>query len=157
MSQKEQIRIREFSPSDLQKVFGLIWKTINTCYPAVYSPEAITYWEDIHTEEKILSDAKSGSILVLESQGSIVATGTLLGYRIGRVYVQPEKQGSGFGKLIMQELENKAKQKGLKEVKLYSSLVSKKFYDCLGYKTIRETFLEIKGKRLDYYDMKKTL
>ena len=157
MPQKDQIRIREFRPSDLQKVLELIWNTINTCYPAVYSPEAISYWEDIHTGEKILSDAKSGCVLVLENGGSIIATGTLLGYRISRVYVQPDRQGGGFGKLIMQELENKAKQKGLKEVKLYSSVVSKKFYDCLGYETIRETFLEIKGKRLDYYDMKKTL
>ncbi len=157
MPQKDQIKIREFRPPDLQKVLGLIWKTINTCYPAVYSPEAITYWEDIHTEEKISEDAEKGCILVLEINRCIVATGTLLGHRISRVYVQPDRQGRGFGKLIMQELENKARQKGLKEVKLYASLVSKKFYDAIDYETIREAFLEIKGKRLDYYDMKKKL
>jgi len=157
MAGQDDILVREFEACDVKKTLELIWETINTCYPAVYSPEAITYWEDIHTEEKILSDAKTGTIIVLESRDSIVATGTLLGHRISRVYVQPDKQGQGFGKIIMRDLEEKAKQKGLAEVKLYASLVSKKFYDAIGYETIRKTFLEIKGRRLDYFDMKKRL
>ena len=157
MPDQDEIRIREFQISDLQEVFDLIWDTVNTCYPAVYSPEAITYWEDIHTKEKIQNDAKTGCVLVLRKNDVIIATGTLVNDRIGRVYVEPKEQGKGFGKLIMQKLQEKAKENGLRKVILHASLVSKKFYDSLGYETIRATFLEVKGKKLDYFDMEKAV
>ena len=157
MSDQDEICVREFQISDLQKVFDLIWETVNTCYPAVYSPEAITYWDDLHTKKKILKDSRENYVIVLEKDGRIVGTGTLVKDLIGRVYVKPREQGKGFGKLIMQKLEDKAKESGVKIVILYASLVSKKFYDAVGYETIREAFVEVKGKRLDYFDMEKTI
>jgi len=39
-----------------------------------------------------------------------------------------------------------------------SELPSKKFYDCLDYITLEETFLEVENnKRLDFYKMEKVL
>ena len=75
-----------------------------------------------------------------------------------RVFVEPAFQKRGFGKLIMQKLEEKAISQGIKIVKLDASLPSKKFYDSLGYVTLEKTFLEVEnGKKLDYYKMEKSL
>lgn len=75
-----------------------------------------------------------------------------------RVFVEPAFQKRGFGKLIMQKLEEKALSEGISVVKLDASLPSKKFYDSLGYVTLEETFLEVENnKRLDYYKMEKSL
>ena len=77
---------------------------------------------------------------------------------ITRVFVNPEFQGQGLGKLLMEKLEIKALSAGIRIVKLDSSLPAKNFYDSLGYKTIKKTFVKVKNsKKLDYYKMKKSL
>jgi ribosomal protein S18 acetylase RimI-like enzyme len=58
----------------------------------------------------------------------------------------------------MSKLEKKAGSNGFDTVVLDSSLVSKRFYDDLGYEKVREAFIELpNGKRLDYYEMKRSL
>ena len=75
-----------------------------------------------------------------------------------RVFVVPEFQKLGFGKLIMHNLEEKALSTAITAVTLDASLPSKRFYDSLGYVTLEETFLEVEnGKKLDYYKMEKSL
>ncbi len=151
------VKLREFCPDDLTRLLKLIWDTIDVCYRPVYSDEAITHWEDEHNEAEILKDASEGYILIAEMDGKMVGTGTFLGKHIKRVYVEPALQGKGLGKMIMTELEIRAKDNGLKEIRLYASVPAKKFYDAIGYNTYSESFIEVKGKRLDYYNMNKEL
>jgi GNAT superfamily N-acetyltransferase len=94
----------------------------------------------------------------LEKDNQIIGIGTLLGDEIMRVFVDPAFQKRGFGKLIMQKLEEKALSAGIDIVKLDASLPSKKFYDSLAYVTLEKTFLEVENnERLDYYKMEKLL
>ncbi|MBN1457325.1 MAG: GNAT family N-acetyltransferase [Sedimentisphaerales bacterium] len=154
---KNRYKLREFNPDDLIPLLKLIWDTIDVCYRPVYSDEAITHWEDEHNETEILKDASEGIILIVELEDKIIGTGTLLAERIKRVYVDPALQGRGLGKMIMAELEKRAGDNGLKEIRLYASVPAKKFYDAIGYNTYSESFLEVKGKRLNYYNMDKEL
>jgi len=154
---KNKYKLREFNPDDLAPLLKLIWDTIDVCYRPVYSDEAITHWEDEHNEPETLKDAAEGIILIAELGGEIIGTGTLMGDRIKRVYVDSPLQGKGLGKMIMTELEKRAKDNGLKEIRLCASVTAKKFYDVIGYNTHSESFIEIKGKRLDYYNMNKEL
>ena len=87
------INPRQFEASDLETLLKLIWDTIDVCYRPVYSDEAITHREDEHNEPEILKDAADGIILIAELDGKMVATGTLLGDHIKRVYVAPDLQG----------------------------------------------------------------
>jgi putative acetyltransferase len=151
------VSLRQFDRTDLAVLLKLVWDTIDVCYRPVYSDEAITHWEDEHNEAEILKDAAEGVILIAELDGKMVGTGTQVGGQIKRVYVEVAIQGKGLGKMIMLELEKRAKDNGVKEVRLYSSVPAKKFYDAIGYKTHSEAFIEIKGKRLDYYNMNKGL
>jgi ribosomal protein S18 acetylase RimI-like enzyme len=153
----DKYNLREFKPDDLTQLLKLIWDTIDVCYRPVYSDEAITHWEDEHNDREILKDAAEGIILIAELNGAMIATGTLMDDRIKRVYVDPALQGKGIGKMIMAELEKRAKDNGLKEIRLYASVPAKKFYDAIGYNTFSEAFIEIEGKRLDYYNMNKML
>jgi hypothetical protein len=58
----------------------------------------------------------------------------------------------------MEKLHTKALSAGIKTAKLDASPTGKKFYDSLGYKTIKKTFVKVEnGKRLYYYKMKKLL
>lgn len=152
------MKIREFRKTDLAAVKGLVDKTIDICYPGIYCAEAVQFFKDWHTEEKILQNAADGFTIVLEQNGRIVGTGTIVADEIARVFVNPEFQKHGFGKLIMDKLEGKALSTSAGIVKLDASIPSKKFYDLLGYITLEKTFIEVKNnKRLDFYKMQKIL
>ncbi len=152
------MKIREFKKTDLVEVKGLIDKTIDICYSNIYCAEAVQFFKDWHHNDKILKDAKEGYTIVSEQDGRIVGTGSVVGNEIVRVFVEPSYQKCGYGKLIMQKLEEKALSKGDNAVKLDASLPSKKFYDLLRYVTLEKTFLQVENdERLDYFKMQKIL
>jgi len=158
MCERSGVKIREFRDDDLVDVKDLIYSTIDYCYPDFYCREAVKFFKQWHCSDKILKNSKEGYTIILDQDGRIVGTGTVVGNEIMRVFVDPASQKCGFGKLIMQNLEEKALSQGINLVKLDASLPSKKFYDLLGYVTLEETFLEVENnKRLDYFKMQKVL
>lgn len=158
MCDQSKVKIREFKKSDLSYIKNLIYKTIDVCYRGVYCAEAVQFFKDWHNDEKILKNAKEGYTIILDENSRIVGTGTIVGDEIMRVFVDPAFQKCGFGKVIMQKLEDAALSNGIEAVKLDASIPSKNFYDSLGYVTLKETFLELENnERLDYYKMQKSL
>ncbi len=158
MSKQDNVSIRKFKTSDLDTVRSLIQNTIDVCYSDVYSKEAVRFFKDWHCDDSILKDANEGHTIVMERDSRIIGTGTIVGEEIKRLFVEPSFQKNGFGKIIMQKLEEKALLASVDVVKLDASLPSKKFYDSLGYVTLEETFVEVEnGKRLDYYKMQKSV
>ena len=128
------------------------------CYSEVYPKEAVQFFKDWHCDDRILKEAKEGYTIVLEKDNQIIGTGTIADNHIMRVFVDPVFQKQGFGKLIMQKLEEKAASLNIASVILDASIPSKEFYDSLGYKTLEKTFIPVEnGERLDYYKMQKSL
>jgi GNAT superfamily N-acetyltransferase len=155
---KNNLKTRKFKLSDLDTVRDLIHKTIDISYSAFYNAEAIKYFKDYHNIKNILKAVKKGYTIVLERSNRIIGTATLIDNYITRVFVNPKFQKQGLGKLLMKKLETKALSAGIRLVKLDSSLPAKKFYDSLGYKTIKKTFAKVEnGKKLHYYKMEKSL
>ena len=154
----QDITLRTFSREDVQAVQRLIHKTIGISYREVYPEEAIAYFKDYHSEAHILSDAIEGYTLVLEWVGIPVGTGTLLGPNIRRVFIDPVYQRRGLGKLVMDRLEERALAKGISTLDLSSSLVSRHFYECLGYAVQKEEYIPVRNKqKLRYFAMAKNL
>lgn len=150
--------IREFQRADLPGLKALVHRTIATCYPGHYGLEAVRFFLDYHNEEAILRDAEKGRTMVLDKAGRILGTGTLVDDEIKRVFVDPTFQKQGFGRRIMQQLEEAAARQGVAAVKLDASLPSKAFYDRLSYVTVEPAFLPVgNGRRLDFFKMQKAL
>ncbi|OPY34473.1 MAG: putative acyltransferase [Methanomassiliicoccales archaeon PtaU1.Bin124] len=96
-------------------------------------------------------------MLVAEVDGALVATGTLAGSEIKRVFVDPSHQGEGWGRTIMAHLEKEAKRIGLSTVELDASIPAKPFYDHLAYETVAEQERALRSDSLRYYRMKRSL
>ena len=122
------IHLRQMKKSDLQSVYKLIQNTIQVSYADVYPPEAIEFFKNYHNQDNILKDAASGYSIVAESDGLILGTGTLLEMNVRRVYIDPQHQHQGIGKLIVKELERKAKSERLEKLGLEASLKSRTFW-----------------------------
>lgn len=150
--------IRPLQPADLDEVRALIERTIATCYAGYYCPSAQRWFLDHHSPECILRDSGTGTVIVLENDGRIGATGTLMGNEIGRVFVDPQSQRRGFGLRIMRRLETRAAELGIERVELYSSTPSREFYESMGYGCIDEGHIPMEdGGRLHWYRMAKEL
>jgi GNAT superfamily N-acetyltransferase len=91
---------------------------------------------------------KGADTFIVRSAGEIVATGTLRGHEIQTVFVDPSLHGKGFGKLLMNHLEDLARNRGVAEITLRSSLTSKDFYERLQYQPQGNTHGAVGGQMI---------
>jgi N-acetylglutamate synthase-like GNAT family acetyltransferase len=152
------IQIRKFSEEDSQPVYQLVQNTIDVSYHTAYPEEAVEFFKEHHREEQILNDAATGYTVVAESNHEIVGTGTLLGIHIIRVFVAPLHQHRGIGKVIVQELEREASVEESTTLYLEASLVSRQFWESLGFIIQREDYIPVgNDQKLHFIRMVKTL
>ncbi len=144
--------IRFFKEYDMDRLYDLIQKTIEISYPSHYPERAVQYFRDYHSKENIKKRNEIGLILVLEQDGGIIGTGSLVSDEISGVFILPSNQKAGLGIMIMKELESIAKGKGVSEIKLYISLPSRGFYEKLNYEISELQKTDVgEGQYLEYW------
>jgi len=158
MSKQDLAHFCQFRASDLVAVSRLIHHTIDVSYSPVYPARAIRFFKDFHSEAKIIERHQNGEILILEEDGKVIGTGSLVGTDILGVFVHPRFQHQGYGKAIMKALEERAVLNAVGEVALSVSLPSRRFYGSLGYEIIKNRSIDVgEGQQLDYWEAKKKL
>jgi GNAT superfamily N-acetyltransferase len=158
MNCTSDMKLRPFQKSDLDAVKRVILSTIDTCYAGCYPPRAIEYFKQYHCDANILDRAAKGYTIVCESNGGVVATGTIVENHICAVFVIRSAQRQGLGRKIMEHLEGRARSEGLNEFTLDVSLPSRQFYERLGYQLSEDTHLDVgEGQSLDYWKANKSL
>ena len=158
MSKLCSAHFREYRVSDLEAVLSLVHHTIDVSYSSVYPVRAIKFFKDFHSEAKIIERHQNGKILILEKDGKVIGTGSLVGSDILCVFVHPRLQYRGYGKAIMKEREKKAVLNAVSEVVLSVSLPSRRFYESLGYKITGSYSTDVgEGQQLNYWEAKKEL
>ena len=152
------LTMRQFDEKDLPSLRGLIRNTIDVSYHGVYPPQAIDFFKEYHSEKSILDDAAAGYTLVAECGGQMVGTGTLLGTNVRRVFTSSQHQHRGIGRAIAQKLEKKAQKGQSAAIELDASMVSRRFWESLGFTVSGEYFVPVgDGQKLYYYRMVKCL
>ena len=150
--------IRKVQKSDIGRLQRLIYDTIDASYSQVYPPRAVQFFKEFHAEHRIIERSRTGTILVLEENGQLVATGSIVDSEILAVFVHPRYQHGGRGKALMQDLEEEARQRGVTESELSVSLPSKRFYEGLGYEMVEVRSKDVgEGQRLDFWKARKFL
>lgn len=152
--------IRKFNITDLHALHRMICETIDASYSQLYPPRAVSFFKEHHSEGKIAERSAVGEILVFisERDGSIMATGALIGSEIIGVFVCPDYQRQNYGKAIMTHLEQIAMEKGILKLSLSISLPSMQFYERLGYKILAERVIDVGGGEfLKYWSGEKEL
>ena len=158
MCGSKDANLRNVRESDIGRLQRLIFDTIDTSYSRVYPPRAVQFFKEFHAEHRIIERSRTGTILVLEENGQLVATGSIVDSEILAVFVHPRYQHGGRGKALMQDLEEEARQRGVTESELSVSLPSKRFYEGLGYELVEEKSKDVgEGQRLDFWKARKFL
>lgn len=125
--------IRRAVPEERDIITELVRETIKAVYPKYYPAGAVEFFLAHHKPEKIASDIEAGKVYVIEQDGIIVGTVTIYWNGIERLFVEPSKQGNGYGGKLIDFAENMIF--GYSEtVRLDSSLPAKSIYIKRGYK-----------------------
>ena len=136
------IKIRPFHPSDTEPVIAL-WQACGLVKP----------WNDPHKDIERKLAVLPELFLVGESEkGTIIgsAMGGYEGHRgwVNYLAVHPEQQGNGYGRILMETLEEKLIALGCPKINLQvreTNLDVIRFYEAIGYKIDKVVSL---GKRL---------
>lgn len=84
----------------------------------------------------LAADLAACHAVVAEGPAGIVGLGALAGSEIKRIYVRPDGQRQGTGRLLLEALEAEAARRGEKRLTLQASLSSVPFYLTLGYQRL---------------------
>jgi predicted GNAT family N-acyltransferase len=103
--------------------------------------------EELEVDEHDHPNASTLHVLAVNEQGQVVGAGRLREYEPGtgkveRVAVLSSCRGHGLGRLLMEKLENEAKEQNYRTLKLNAQLHAQPFYERLGYQPYGDTFMD---------------
>jgi putative acetyltransferase len=113
-----------------------------------YPPAVIDAWASPITDERLqrFLQNRDGEIrLIAERDGEAVGIGAIVvaNSELRACYVLPSAARYGVGTAIVAEIERLAREHGLRELHLESSLTAESFYAALGYRVERRGELRI--------------
>jgi diamine N-acetyltransferase len=164
------ITLRLATLSDIPLIQEVAESTWPISYREIISPEQIRYMLD-----KMYNSTKIGEAITDPEQAFWLAeeNGKVLGFcgiehgyseqavtRIHKLYILPDVQGSGLGKILMNHVESEAKKHGSTKLHLNVNKQNKAvgFYQKHGFVTDYEEVLDIgNGYVMDDYVMIKTI
>lgn len=151
--------IRKAKRNDAKNISVLICDTINVINRRDYNSEQIKSWQKAGTPKKIknyLSDKKTYTCVAIINN-KVIGVGAIKEDEITALYVKARYTGKGIGTKILKHLEKRAINKGIKKIKVNSSLTAYNFYKKNGYKKFLETTDEIKIEEIPCLAMVKEI
>jgi len=163
------IEIIPATSKDLSTIKDLAYRIWPAAYGQILSEKQLAYMLDLFYDEKELQrnmDDNHNFILIKDDNEIVGFADYELHYkneavtRIHKIYVLPETQGKGFGKDMMQFIENKALE--YNDIKLSLNVnrfnKAKDFYENQGFKVAFEEDVELDfGYLMEDFRMEKVL
>ena len=148
------MRIRKFKNEDARKVSNIIRRCLREIVSKDYSEKEITDLCNFFKPSMIIKNSKNRSIFVAVENNTILGTASLKEDTVFTVFVNPDIHGKGIGSKLMDKVEDLAKKKGYKTIKVPSGISSFDFYKNRGYKKIK---MNLSKDYADTIEMKKRL
>ncbi|XXF08382.1 GNAT family N-acetyltransferase [Pseudomonas sp. D2-3] len=130
--------MRRALDSDAEAISGLIVQTLRLSNAGDYSPEVIDRVAANFDVAGVRGLMASRQVFVALDDARVIATASLAGDVVRSVFVLPELQGRGVGRVLMRHVEGLARTAGIQQLRVPASLTAVPFYTALGYAVIRE-------------------
>ena len=163
------ISVCEATPNDIDTIRDLAERIWPAAYGKIISARQISYMLNLfYSDEKLNTDLQSGQMFLLAKNGSRHVGFAAIEHRwngdpvtrIHNIYVLPDQQGKGIGKLLMQEIEKWAVAK--RDTKLSLNVnrqnPAQEFYHHLGFEKVKVEDIDIgQGYLMEDFVMEKPL
>ncbi len=134
--------LRETNP---QTAVQIASETIKMVYPKYYPSGAVSFFLDLHNENRVKAAMNTEEVYLLEINNVVVGTGSIRGNEICRLFILPKYQGKGYGSKMMDLLEEKIFKK-YEEVKADASFPAESMYFKRGYQIQSYERIETENK-----------
>jgi len=161
------IKIEEASVKDLEIIHQLAHDIWWPTYKNVISDEQITFMLDkMYATSALKNQIEEGNVFLLlyvegKANGFACFSNTAVDqvYKLQKLYLLPDQQGKGAGKLLLSSIEEKVKKLGATTLILNVNRGNKAqfFYQKVGYHIIEEVNIPYFQFVLNDYVMSKTL
>ena len=136
------------TPNEFEKYYDLRWRILRA------------QWNQPKGSEKDDKEATAIHVMVCESEGIPIGIGrvhfnTKDEAQIRYMAVEENQRGKGIGALVLEELEKRAKEKGVKFIILNARDTAIKFYEKHGYKIVKQAHTLFGS--IPHYEMRKDL
>lgn len=153
------MKIRKATKKDAIKICNIKKETFRKINSKDYPKEVVEEYVNRQSPSKILQNMKKGNYFVLINKNRLLGSIQLYDKNvIGSLYIKCSEIGKGYGRLLMDFIEDYARKKGIKKLVLYPTITAKGFYKKLGYKQSYKLYKwDIAGYKLKQYSMEKKL
>jgi N-acetylglutamate synthase-like GNAT family acetyltransferase len=132
--------VRVGCAADAEDISRVILRALRETNAKDYSPDVIARVEQSFSPAALANLMSQRKVFVATVEQQIVGTASLDGTVVRTVFVTPEMQGRGVGKLLMAVVERTARENGVEVLAVPSSVTAEHFYLKLGFKAVRDSY-----------------
>ncbi|NWF60874.1 MAG: GNAT family N-acetyltransferase [Fischerella sp.] len=153
------MNIRIFHNNDTQEIMQLFYDTVHNINIRDYTQEQVDAWapEDMDYQ-RWNQNLHSKMTYVAEIDRKIVGFAQLeTNGHIDCFYCHQDFQGMGVGSQLLNTIETKAKELGIKRLFTEASITAKGFFERRGFQVIKQQEVELRGMKFINYCMDKEI
>ncbi|SFO53869.1 L-amino acid N-acyltransferase YncA [Bradyrhizobium sp. Ghvi] len=132
--------IRPALAEDAADISAVILRALRETNVKDYSGEIIASVERSFSPDAVLALMAKRIVFVATIGDRLVGTASLDGSVVRTVFVAPDVQGRGVGKLLMAEIEGAARERNIRSLTVPSSVTAESFYARLGFNAVRDSY-----------------
>ena len=153
------MRVRTYEIGDTKQIVKLFYDTVHEVNIRDYTKAQVDAWApadiDIESWTKSLS---SKFTFVAEEGETIVGFGQLEGNgHIDCFYCHKDFQRQGIGRIILEQIDAKARNSGIKKLFTEASITAKAFFESYGFMVVKKQEVERRGQKFINFAMEKII
>ncbi|MDH2354692.1 GNAT family N-acetyltransferase [Bradyrhizobium sp. SSUT18] len=135
-----QCTIRPARDEDAEEISGVILRALRETNAKDYTDEIIERIGRSFSADSVLQLIGKRAVFVATLGSRVVGTASLDGSVVRTVFVAPDVQASGIGKLLMAAIERTARERDIASLTVSSSVTAETFYASLGFNAVRDSY-----------------
>ena len=132
--------VRHARENDSHEISAVILSALRETNAKDYTREIIERIERSFGPSSVVELIGKRTVFVATISSRVVGTASLDGSVVRTVFVAPDVQAQGIGKLLMAEIERTARERNIAKLAVPSSISAETFYERLGFKAVGESY-----------------
>ncbi len=149
--------LRWAGPTDYPELADIMFDAVRNG-PSEYSERQRAAWVPTRREGQAWNDRLSGQDIVLGAcDGRAIGFMSLAGDYVDFAYIRPSARGTGLFRTMFERLEERARHKGVRLLRVHASLAARPAFAAMGFKVRMREEVALGSERLERFEMEKAL
>jgi N-acetylglutamate synthase-like GNAT family acetyltransferase len=153
------MKVRNYEIEDTEQIIKLFYETVHEVNIQDYTKAQVDAWAPVDSDRENWVKSLSKKFTFVATEGeTIVGFGELeTNGHIDRFYCHKDFQRKGVGRQILEQIEAKAKELGLKSIFTEASITAKPFFENQNFVVIKQQEVARRGQKFINFAMSKNL